>query len=66
MPPLIFRKGLDLKHEVAHVPASSAGDTRSVSGAVGAPTARMLTDEEIEAGASDVPADASTTDRERR
>jgi len=26
----------------------------------------MLTDEEIEAGASDVPLDASTTDRERR
>ena len=51
--------------EVADVAASSAGDTEPVSGSVGAPAARMLTDEEIEAGASDVPLDASHTDRER-
>ena len=56
--------GLD-NAEVADVHASSAGDTEPVSGAVGAPAVRMLTDEEIEAGASDVPLDASHTDRER-
>jgi hypothetical protein len=44
---------------------ASAGDTGSASGAVGAPAPRMLTDEEIEAGASDVPLDASHTDRKR-
>ena len=36
------------------------------SGTVDARGARMLTDEEIEAGASDVPLDASNTDRERQ
>ena len=51
--------------DVADAHASSAGDTGSVSGAVGAPAVRMLTDEEIEAGASDVPLDASHTDRKR-
>jgi hypothetical protein len=51
--------------DVADVHGSSAGDTGSGSGAVGAPAVRMLTDEEIEAGASDVPLDASHTDRER-
>ena len=56
--------GLD-NAEVADVHGSSAGDTEPVSGAVGAPAVRMLTDEEIEAGASDVPLDASHTDRER-
>ena len=41
-------------------------DTQSQSGTVDARGARMLTDEEIEAGASDVPLDASHTDRERQ
>jgi uncharacterized membrane protein len=39
-------------------------DTESGSG--GGQAGRMLTDEEIEAGASDVPVDASHTDREQR
>jgi len=49
----------------ADVHVSRTGETGSVSGSPGAPAARMLTDEEIEAGASDVPLDASHTDRER-
>ena len=49
----------------ADVHASRPGETGSMSGSPGAPAARMLTDEEIEAGASDVPLDASHTDRER-
>ena len=39
-------------------------DTESGSG--GGQAGRMLTDEEIEAGASDVPVDASRTDRQQR
>jgi hypothetical protein len=49
----------------ADVHVSRTGETGSVSGSPGAPAARMLTDEEIEAGASDVPLDASHTDVER-
>jgi hypothetical protein len=51
--------------DVADVHASSAGETGSDSGSPGAPAARMLTDEEIDAGASDVPLDASHTDRQQ-
>ena len=46
-------------------PAPSV-DTQRESKTVDSRGARMLTDEEIEAGASDVPLDTSTTDRERR
>ena len=46
-------------------PAPSV-DTQRESKTVDSRGTRMLTDEEIEAGASDVPLDASTTDRERR
>ena len=49
----------------ADVHVSRTGETGPVSGSPGAPAARMLTDEEIEAGASDVPLDASHTDGER-
>ena len=49
----------------ADVHASRPGETGSMSGSPGAPASRMLNDEEIEAGASDVPLDASHTDRER-
>jgi hypothetical protein len=49
----------------ADVHVSRTGETGPVSGSPGAPAARMLTDEEIEAGASDVPIDASHTDGER-
>ena len=51
--------------DAADVHVSSGVETGSVSGSPGAPAARMLTDEEIEAGASDVPLDASHTDRKR-
>jgi hypothetical protein len=51
--------------DAADVHVSSPGETGSVSGSPGGPAARMLTDEEIEAGASDVPIDASHTHRER-
>ena len=45
---------------------STNGETLSVDtepGSGGGQAGRMLTDEEIEAGASDVPLDASHTDR---
>ena len=50
----------------AEVDPAAPVDTHRKSKTVDARRARMLTDEEIEAGASDVPLDASTTDRERR
>ena len=50
----------------AEVDPAAPVDTQRKSKTVDARGARMLTDEEIEAGASDVPLDASTTDRERR
>jgi hypothetical protein len=50
----------------AEVDPAAPVDTQPQSKTVDARRARMLTDEEIEAGASDVPLDASTTDRERR
>jgi hypothetical protein len=50
----------------AEVDPAAPVDTGSGSRTVDARGARMLTDEEIEAGASDVPLDASNTDRERQ
>jgi len=50
----------------AEVDPAPPVDTQPQSKTVDARGTRMLTDEEIEAGASDVPLDASTTDRERR
>ena len=41
-------------------------DSQRKSKTVDSRGTRMLTDEEIEAGASDVPLDASNTDRERQ
>ena len=50
----------------AELDPPSPVDSQRKSKTVDTRRARMLTDEEIEAGASDVPADASNTDRERQ